>query len=463
MRPTSKTTASPILRKYVNGERRNRNGIATTMDGVPPVWNAVKHITAPRGTFDILPPESSQWQALERIIDEVCTRFGYRELRTPMFESTDVFVQPIGEGTDIVDKEMYTFIDRGDRSITLRPELTAPVVRAVLEHNLLQTLPLKLYYRGSIFRYERPQKGRYRQAHQWGVECFGVAGPEADAEIIALGLDVMRAVGITDYRLEINSLGCENCRKEFRDALVAFLRKNAERLSETSRERLVRNPLRILDSKDPIDVDILTQAPTMDAYLCEACQEHFATLRTLLESMGIRALHNPHIVRGLDYYTRTVFEISSSGLGAQNSVCGGGRYDGLVKSMGGPPTPGVGLAMGMDRMLMLARGAGFGEPHDGRPRLDVVFVALDEESAYAAVPLMNSLRASGIAADMDYTRRSIDKQLRAAGESGARYAVIIGEDERRTSSATIQNLVTRERSRVDFGSVGSELSHRLKS
>ncbi len=464
MSPTSKTSASPILRKYVHGKRRNGNGIATTtMDGVPPVWNAVKHITAPRGTFDILPPESSQWQALERIIDEVCTRFGYREIRTPMFESTEVFVKPIGEGTDIVDKEMYTFVDRGDRSITLRPELTAPVVRAVLEHNLLLTLPLKLYYRGSIFRYERPQKGRYRQAHQWGVECFGVAGPEADAEIIALGLEVMRAVGITDYRLEINSLGCENCRKEFRDALVAFLRRNADRLSETSRERLARNPLRILDSKDPVDIDILTQAPTMDAYLCEACQEHFATLRTLLESMGIRALHNPHIVRGLDYYTRTVFEISSNALGAQNSVCGGGRYDGLVKSMGGPQTPGVGLAMGMDRMLMLARGAGFGEPHDGRPRLDVVFVALDEESAYAAVPLMNSLRASGIAADMDYTRRSIDKQLRAAGESGARYAVIIGEDERRTSSATIQNLATRERSRVDVGSVGSELSHRLKS
>jgi histidyl-tRNA synthetase len=433
------------------------------MDGAPPLWNAVSHITAPRGTFDILPPESSQWQALERIIDEVCTRFGYREIRTPMFESTEVFVKPIGEGTDIVDKEMYTFLDRGNRSITLRPELTAPVVRAVLEHNLLQTLPLKLYYRGSIFRYERPQKGRYRQAHQWGVECFGVAGPEADAEIIALGLEVMRAVGITDYRLEINSLGCENCRKKFRDALVAFLRQNAERLSETSRERLSRNPLRILDSKDPVDVDILTQAPTMDGYLCEACQEHFATLRTLLESMGIRALHNPHIVRGLDYYTRTVFEISSSALGAQNSVCGGGRYDGLVKAMGGPQTPGVGLAMGMDRMLMLARSAGFGEPRNGRPRLDVAFVALDEESALMVVPILNSIRARGISADMDYTRRNIDKQLRAAGESGARYAVIIGEDERRTTSATIQNLATRERSRVALDNVENELSHRLKS
>ncbi len=460
----SATLGTMMARKYVGAGRRNDSCIATTTtDGVPPVWNAVKHITAPRGTFDILPPESAQWQALERIIDEVCTRFGYQEIRTPIFESTEVFVKPIGEGTDIVDKEMYTFIDRGERSITLRPELTAPVVRAVLEHNLLQSLPLKLYYRGPIFRYERPQKGRYRQAHQWGVECFGVAGPEADAEIIALGLEVMRAIGITEYRLEINSLGCEQCRKKFRDALVEFLRSSAQRLSETSQERLTRNPLRILDSKDPRDVDVLTQAPTMDGYLCEACQEHFAVLRTLLESMGIRALHNPHIVRGLDYYTRTVFEISSTGLGAQNSVCGGGRYDGLVRSMGGPQTPGVGLAMGMDRMLMLAHSAGMTQTHNGRPRVDVVFVALDEPSAYTLVPVMNAVRARHISADMDYTRRNIDKQLRAAGESGARYAVIVGEDERRSSEATIQNLATRERSRIALDNVESELANRLKT
>ncbi len=432
-------------------------------DRVRPIKNTVKHITAPRGTVDVLPPESSQWQVLERVIDEVCGRFGYREIRTPIFESTDVFVKPIGEGTDIVDKEMYTFIDRGERSITLRPELTAPVVRAVLEHNLLQNVPLKLYYRGPIFRYERPQKGRYRQAHQWGAECFGVEGPEADAEIIALGLDVMRSIGIEDYRLEINSLGCERCRTKFREALVEFLKRNADRLSETSQDRLIRNPLRILDSKDQRDIDILTQAPTMEGFLCENCQEHFATLRTLLEEMGIRALHNPHIVRGLDYYTRTVFEISSSALGAQNSVCGGGRYDGLVESMGGPPTPGVGLAMGMDRMLMLARATGLGESEDGRPRLDVAFVALDRESAYTLVPVMNAVRARGIAADMDYRRRSIDKQLRAAGESGARYAVIVGEDERRASEATIQNLATRERSRVVLEHLESELAHRLSS
>ncbi len=421
----------------------------------------MKHIAAPRGTVDILPPETSEWQALEAIIDEVATRFGYREIRTPIFESTEVFVKPIGEGTDIVDKEMYTFVDRGGRSITLRPELTAPVVRAALEHNMLQHLPLKLYYRGPIFRYERPQRGRFRQAHQWGVECFGAPGPEADAEIISLGLDVMKAIGITDYRLEINSLGCEACRARFREALIGYLNRNVARLSETSQDRLARNPLRILDSKDPRDQDVMSGAPTMDAYLCAACQEHFATLRTLLEAMGIRALHNPHIVRGLDYYTRTVFEISSSALGAQNSVCGGGRYDDLVKSMGGPDVAGVGLAMGMDRMLMLARSSGLARDRDGKS-LQIAFVPLDEASTRALVPVMHEVRQHGIAADMDYTRRSIDKQLRTAGESGARYAVIVGEDERRNGEATIQNLATRERTRVELGQVASELTRRLE-
>jgi histidyl-tRNA synthetase len=422
----------------------------------------MKHIAAPRGTFDILPPESSGWQALEATIDEVCGRFGYREIRTPIFENTEVFVKPIGEGTDIVDKEMYSFSDRGGRSITLRPELTAPVVRAALEHNLLHALPLKLYYRGPIFRYERPQKGRYRQAHQWGVECFGAPGPEADAEVISLGVDMMKSIGIQDYRLEINSLGCENCRARFREVLVCYLKANAARLSEASRERLERNPLRILDSKDSCDQEVLLGAPTMDAYLCAACQEHFAVLRMLLESMGIRALHNPHIVRGLDYYTRTVFEISSGALGAQNSVCGGGRYDGLVHAMGGPNIPGVGLAMGMERMLMLA-GAKAGAASDGKPRVQIAFVPLDEESARALVPVMHEVRQRGLSADMDYTRRTIDKQLRAAGENGAHYAVIVGEDERRADEATIQNLATRERSRVRLEAVPGELTRRLQA
>jgi histidyl-tRNA synthetase len=417
----------------------------------------VKHAAAPRGTFDVLPTNARRWQALERIVDEVCGRFGYGEIRTPIFESTEVFVRTIGVGTDIVDKEMYTFTDRGDRSITLRPEFTAPVVRAVLEHNLLQTLPLKLYYRGPIFRYERPQRGRYRQSHQWGIECFGVEGPEADAEVIALGIEVLRAIGITDHQLDINSMGCEWCRAEYRAALVAYLMERAADLSATSRERLERNPLRILDSKDEGDRRVLAAAPTIDSFWCEACRAHLASVRELLDAMGIQSELNTHIVRGFDYYTRTVFEISSKALGSQNAICGGGRYDRLVKDMGGPNTPAVGLAMGIDRLLMLID-EGKSTKLDGEPQVHVAFIALEPEDVQTLVPVMQGLRRRGIGADMDYTRRKLEKQIKAAAESGARFAVIVGGDERASGEATIQDLQTRERRRVKLADVGDAIA-----
>jgi len=422
----------------------------------------VKHAAAPRGTFDVLPTQSRRWQALERAVDDVCARFGYGEIRTPIFESTDVFVRTLGEDTDVVAKEMYTFTDRGDRSITLRPEFTAPVVRSVLEHNLLQTLPLKLYYRGPIFRYERPQKGRYRQAHQWGVELFGVAGPEADAEIIALGVELLRAIGVRDYVLEINSMGCEWCRAAYRSALVAYLQTHADALSATSRQRLATNPLRILDSKDAADRGVLTGAPTIDSYWCEACRAHLTEVRELLEAMGIDNRLNPRIVRGFDYYTRTVFEIISSALGSQNAICGGGRYDNLVAEMGGPPTPGVGLAMGIERLLMLVEEAG-STALDAPPALHVALIGLDADDTRALVPIMHALRARGIGADMDYTLRKLDKQIRAAGARGARLAVIIGGDERSTGEATIQDLQTRERVRVKWAEVEDAIARRLGS
>ena len=423
---------------------------------------------APRGTFDILPTQSGRWQALERIIDEVCGRFGYREIRTPLFESVDVFARTIGEGTDIVDKEMYTFTDRGGRMLALRPEFTAPVVRAALEHGLLAAQPLKVYYRGAIFRYERPQRGRYRQSHQWGVECFGVAGPEADAEIIALGLEVMRDCGITDYLLEINSMGCDRCRSRFRDALIKYLKPRTSELSEANRARFDANPLRILDSKDPQDKALLANAPTVNEFLCEECRAHFDAVRDLLARLKISSTLNPHIVRGLDYYTRTVFEISSQVLGAQNAVCGGGRYDNLVAQMGGPPTPGVGLAMGMDRLLIVAEAAGGiaaseGRAVDGRARLDVAFVALDPASLRLLVPVMHALRTRGIAADTDYGLRKIDKQLRAAGDSGARLAVIVGGDELASGEATLQDLATRQRERVKLAEVEDVIARRLQA
>ena len=422
----------------------------------------MKNASAPRGTFDVLPTESPRWLALERIVDETCARFGYGEIRTPVFESTEVFSRTIGEGTDIVEKEMYTFVDRGGRSVTLRPEFTAPLVRAVLEHHLLESLPLKLYCKGPIFRYERPQKGRFRQSHQWDVECFGVAGPEADAEIIALGMEVVERVGIREPRLEINSMGCATCRVRYREELVKFLGAHAARLSETSRERLARNPLRILDSKDPGDKAVLANAPTIDAFWCRACADHFAQVRRLLEAIGVRAIPNPRIVRGFDYYTRTVFEISSPALGAQNAVCGGGRYDGLVELMGGPPTPGVGLAMGMERLLMVAEAAA-PAVGDGRTRIDVAFVALDEQSARALVPVLHAVRKQGVAADMDDTLRKVEKQLRAAGQSGARFAVIVGSDERASGEATIQDLASRERVRVKIAELPDAIARRLSA
>jgi histidyl-tRNA synthetase len=422
---------------------------------------ALTKFTAPRGTFDILPGETTRWQALERLIDDVCARFGYGEIRTPIFEATDVFARTLGETTDVVDKEMYTFVDRGGRSITLRPEFTAPVVRAALEHNLLKS-PVKLYYRGPFFRYERPQKGRYRQAHQFGIECFGVEGPMADAEVIALGLEVIRGAGIEDVRLEINSMGCPECRGRYRSALVDHLVRRLPELSETSRERLDRNPLRILDSKDPADIAIVADGPLIDQFLCPACAEHYDAVRDLLDAMGIAWVRNPLIVRGFDYYTRTVFEFSSNHLGSQNAVCGGGRYDGLVESMGGPATPGVGFGMGMDRLLIVAA-AGRVEASAAarRRKFDVAFVALDEASGRALMPVMQRVRRRGIAAEMDFTRRKLEKQLRAASESGALLAAIVGEDERAAGEATLQDLTTRERTRVCLEGLDDAIASRL--
>jgi histidyl-tRNA synthetase len=420
----------------------------------------VKNLTAPRGTYDILPDDSRRWQALEAVIDGVCARYCYGEIRTPIFESTDVFVRTIGEGTDIVDKEMYTFTDRGDRSITLRPELTAPVVRAVLEHSMLQSLPLKLYYRGPFFRYERPQRGRFRQAHQVGVECFGAAAPEADAEVIALALDVVGGAGIRDRHLDLNSIGCPTCRAVYRKALVAYFETNAATLSEQSRVRLTTNPLRILDSKDEADQRLIATAPRVLDYLCAECTAHFEGVQSSLRAMRIDFSINPNIVRGLDYYTRTVFEITSPALGAQSAVAGGGRYDGLVESMGGPPTPGVGFGMGMDRLILAAHAAG--SSNGGTRQLDVAFVALDSAGLAALVPVLHAARTAGFRADVDYTLRKMDKQLKGAAARGAPLAVIVGSDELSAGEATIQDLETRERSRVALAHVEGEIVRRLR-
>ncbi len=398
-------------------------------------------IAAPRGTADLYPPESARWQALESGIHAIAHRYGYGEIRTPAFESTELFVRGVGETTDIVEKEMYTFTDKGGRSMTLRPEWTAPVVRAVLEHNLLAQGPQRLYYIGPIFRYERPQAGRYRQAHQFGVECFGFAGPEADVETIALANEVVRAHGLS-VTVSINSIGDDVCRPRYREALFAHFAPHRDALSADSQRRLERNPLRILDSKAPEDQALVRSAPTMLDVLCEPCAAHFARVRAMLDAVGVPYAVDPRIVRGLDYYTRTVFEFISDDLGAQSTVCAGGRYDGLVASLGGPPTPGVGFALGLERFLMVLAKR---EAGTLAARAGIAVVALGEAARLRVVPLVAALRrASGeLAVTIDYGDGKIAAHFKKADRANARAAVIVGDDELSGGRLVVRDLATR--------------------
>ncbi|MGB6987006.1 MAG: histidine--tRNA ligase [Candidatus Aquilonibacter sp.] len=406
-------------------------------------------ITAPRGTQDILPPGSSDWLELESRIHALAGRYGYSEIRTPMFESTELFVRGVGETTDIVEKEMYTFLDKGERSMTLRPEWTAPVMRAALEHNLFAQGPQRLYYIGPIFRYERPQKGRYRQSHQFGIECTGYAGPEADFEVISLAWNLVREYAITDAQLRLNTIGDEVCRPRYREALLAHFRPHLAELSPDSQRRLERNPLRVLDSKDERDLALVRTAPRFVSVLCDACREHFDAVRAYLDAAQIPYVVDPSIVRGLDYYTRTVFEITSSALGAQSTVCGGGRYDGLVRSLGGPEVPAVGFALGLERFLMILAAA-HGERV--RPRRGVQAVALGAQARATLVPLVELLRRALEAPFfMDYEERKLLAHLKIADRNNARFALILGSDELSTGVLVLRDLETRSDHQVPLG------------
>ncbi|HTC29423.1 MAG TPA: histidine--tRNA ligase [Candidatus Acidoferrum sp.] len=408
-------------------------------------------ITAPRGTQDILPPISRDWLDLEFRIHVLAARFGYSEIRTPMFESTELFVRGVGETTDIVEKEMYTFEDKGERSMTLRPEWTAPVMRAGLEHNLFAQGPQRLYYVGPIFRYERPQKGRYRQAHQFGVECTGYRGPEADFEVISLAWALVRGYDLSDAQLRLNTIGDEECRPRYREALIAHFRPHLAELSPDSQRRLERNPLRVLDSKDERDIALVRTAPTFESVLCDACRQHFDALRAYLDAAEIPYVVDPSIVRGLDYYTRTVFEITSSVLGAQSTVCGGGRYDGLVRSLGGPDVPAVGFALGLERFLMMLDAM---HPQRERPRNGVQAIALGAQARATLVPLVDVLRRT-IAQPvfMDYEDRKLLAHLKIADRNNARFALILGSDELTAGELVLRDLETRSDRRVTLGRV----------
>ncbi len=416
-------------------------------------------ISAPRGTRDVYPPESARWNRLEADCRDIAQRFGYGEIRTPIFEATELFRRGVGETTDIVEKEMYTFLDKAGRSMTLRPELTAGVVRALLEHKLLVQGAQRLYYIGPFFRYERPQAGRYRQAHQFGVECFGAPGAEADTEVIQIAAMLIGRYGIGEAALNINSVGDPTCRPGYREALLAHFRPHAAELSADSQRRLERNPLRILDSKDPQDAPFVATAPTMLEHLCDDCRAHFDALRRYLDALGLAYAVNPRIVRGLDYYTRTVFEFVSSAIGAQGTVCGGGRYDGLVQELGGPPTPGVGFGLGLERFLMVVEKiAGEQAP----PRRGIQAIALGEAARERLIAIVGALRErSAEPAFADWQDRKLTAHFKTADRNNARWAVILGDQELALDQIVLRDLLAREDRQLPLVASAAEVARLL--
>jgi histidyl-tRNA synthetase len=416
----------------------------------------VNPISAPRGTRDIYPPESARWIKLEADCRDIAHRFGYGEIRTPIFEATELFARGVGETTDIVEKEMYTFVDKGGRSMTLRPELTAGAVRALLEHKLLAQGAQRLYYIGPFFRYERPQAGRYRQAHQFGVEVFGVPGPEADVEVIQIAAMLLGRYRIDDAVLMLNSVGDAVCRPVYRQALLDHFRPHAAELSADSQRRLERNPLRILDSKDPKDAPYVASAPAILDVLCEDCRAHFDGVKRYLDVLGIKYQINPRLVRGLDYYTRTVFEFVSSALGAQSTVCGGGRYDGLVAELGGPPTPGVGFGLGLERFLMVVeKTAGEHAP----PRRGIQAIALGDAARERLIGIVGALRElSAEPAFADWQDRKLTAHFKAADRNNARWALILGDEELAKGEIVLRDLLAREDRRLPLPASAAEVA-----
>lgn len=403
----------------------------------------MERISAPRGTQDVLASEVYRWQALEQSLRELAASFGFSETRFPTFEHTELFSRGVGETTDVVQKEMYTFEDKGGRSITLRPEGTASVVRSVLEHGLYGgSLPLKLFYIIPCFRYEKPQAGRLREFHQFGVELFGSAEPAADVEVISLGAALLKKLGVEGVELAINSIGCKECRAKYREALKAYYGRYRDRLCETCQTRLEKNPLRLLDCKSPVCSALKPGAPKITDYLCDDCSAHFAAVRRGLDALEIPYRVDPGIVRGLDYYNRTVFEFLSGKIGAQSAVLAGGRYDGLAEELGEVSLPALGFAMGLERLLLLMENTGLSFPEPPGP--DLYIAALGEQASLAGARLAQSLRQSGKRVVTDLCSRSLKAQMKYAGKIGAKKTLILGEEELRTGSFLLKDMTTGE-------------------
>ncbi|MBH49234.1 MAG: histidine--tRNA ligase [Candidatus Marinimicrobia bacterium] len=410
-------------------------------------------IRSVKGTKDILPGESSEWQKIEKSFRNFIHRYGYREIRTPVFEKTELFARGVGEGTDIVTKEMYTWEDRNGDSLTLKPELTAPVVRAYIQHNLGTELPLtKLYYFDSLFRRERPQKGRQRQFHQFGIEAIGSPFPELDAEIISAAYLFLSDLGLSKLKLKINSIGSNIAREMYSRELVNFIKPLRNKLSKISQKRLETNPLRILDTKIPEEIDLLKNAPDITKYLTNEDQEHFQDVVKLLEIMEIPFILDSRMVRGLDYYSRTTFEITSDSLGGQDALCGGGRYDSLVESLGGKPTPAMGFAAGVERILIAL---GETQISNYTNRTDIFIITMSKDSLEMGISLSNILRKEGFYIGMDSLRRSVKSQFREANKLRAQYALILGEEEMKQNKVTVKQMSSSDQSMIDINSISS--------
>ncbi len=417
---------------------------------------------AVKGTNDILPADSHNWQFVEGKLLDIARLYGFKEIRVPVFEHTEVFLRSVGDTTDVVQKEMYTFDDKGGRSITLRPELTAGVIRSAIEKGLVNgALPVKVCYIGGCYRYEKPQAGRLREFHQFGVECLGAAAPSADAEVIALARQVLKSVGIEKISLEINSIGCPECRKAYHAALKEYFSAKTDELCATCCDRLERNPMRILDCKSPVCSEIAAKAPVVLDYLCDDCREHFEQVKAHLTAAGIEYTVNPHIVRGLDYYTRTVFEFVSGDIGAQSTVCGGGRYDGLVSQMGGPSVPSLGFGMGLERLMMVLENQGTELPL--APTCDLYIATMGEKAGIKAFQICSELREEGYSAETDICARGLKAQMKFANKISAKYSLVLGDNEIENGKAKLKDMAEGTETEIKLDEIVEELGEAIRA
>lgn len=409
-------------------------------------------INIPKGTKDVLPKDSYKWQYVEKIARETAKEFAVSEIRTPTFEHTEVFLRGVGETTDIVNKEMYTFMDKGDRSITLKPEGTAGVARSFVENGLYAgTLPAKLFYISPCFRYERPQAGRLREFHQFGVEVLGSTMPNSDAETIILAKTFLEKLGVKNVTLYINSIGCPECRKKYADALKSYMSDNYDKLCDLCKDRLVKNPMRVLDCKNPECNKLTANAPSILDYICDDCREHFNKVQNLLTLAGVEFKINPNIVRGLDYYTKTVFEFVSENIGVQSTVCGGGRYDKLIAEFGGPDTPGIGFAVGIERLILMLDNLGVEIPNENKVK--IYLAPMGEKESDMAFSLVCELRKHGIVAETDHVGRGIKAQFKYADKIGAEFVGVIGSFELEKGVVKLKNMKDGQEMEVAFSSL----------